>query len=135
MLSVSSFSRNTVAFRAQLLKAWLALTRVKYLDNLLVLIPLYQWLALTMPRATQPRSLQLSSASNEDSGFLHRLSKLRYYRYYATDSITALFRIIIIKELCAIWDVKGKIIVVCRMKSHAPVSPVHISSFVLYVKY
>ena len=37
-----------------MLEAWLALTRVKYHDNLEVLIPLNQWLALTMLRATQP---------------------------------------------------------------------------------
>ena len=33
---------------AQLLEAWLALTRVKYHNNLQVLIPLNQWLVLTM---------------------------------------------------------------------------------------
>ena len=33
---------------AQLLEAWLALTSVKYLDNVLVLILLNQWLKLTM---------------------------------------------------------------------------------------
>ena len=34
--------------RAQLLEAWLALTSVKYLDNVLVLILLNQWLKLTI---------------------------------------------------------------------------------------
>ena len=33
---------------ADLLKAWLALTSVKYHDNLLILMLLNQWLALTM---------------------------------------------------------------------------------------
>ena len=33
---------------AQLLEAWLALTTIKYLDNVLVLILLNQWLKLTM---------------------------------------------------------------------------------------
>ena len=37
-----------MATRAQLLEAWLALTSVKYLDNVLVLILLKQWLKLTM---------------------------------------------------------------------------------------
>ena len=44
------------AARAQLLEAWLALTSVKYLDNVLVLILLNQWLKLTMLWATQPWS-------------------------------------------------------------------------------
>ena len=39
---------------AQLLEAWLALTSVKYRDNVLVLILLNQWLKLTMLWATQP---------------------------------------------------------------------------------
>ena len=41
---------------AQLLEAWLALTSVKYLDNVLVLILLNQWLKLTMLWATQARN-------------------------------------------------------------------------------
>ena len=39
---------------AELLEAWLALTSVKYHDNLLVLMLFNQWLALTMLRATGP---------------------------------------------------------------------------------
>ena len=42
---------------AELLEAWLALTSVKYHDNLLVLMPFNQWLALTMLRTTGPISL------------------------------------------------------------------------------
>lgn len=41
---------------AKLLEAQLALTHVKYHDNLEVLIQHNQWLALTMLRATRPRS-------------------------------------------------------------------------------
>ena len=37
------------AFWAELLEAWLALTSVKYHDNLLVLMLLNQWLTLTWP--------------------------------------------------------------------------------------
>ena len=37
---------------AELLEAWLALTSVKYHDNLLILMLLNQWLAPTMLRAT-----------------------------------------------------------------------------------
>ena len=37
---------------AELLEAWLALTSVKYHDNLLILMLLNQWLALTMLRTT-----------------------------------------------------------------------------------
>ena len=50
-----------MATRAQLLEAWLALTSVKYLDNVLVLILLNQWLKLTMLWATQPRVLFTSN--------------------------------------------------------------------------
>ena len=39
-----------------MLEAWLALTSVKYQDNLLILMLLNQWLALTMRRTTGPRS-------------------------------------------------------------------------------
>ena len=42
-----------------LLEAWLALTSVKYHGNLLALMPLNQWLALTGLRATSPRSSQV----------------------------------------------------------------------------
>ena len=35
--------------KAELLEAWLALTSVKYHDNLLILMLLNQWLAPTMP--------------------------------------------------------------------------------------
>ena len=45
---VHTFSTN----RAELLEAWLALTSVKYHDNLLTLMPLNHWLALTMLRTT-----------------------------------------------------------------------------------
>ena len=37
-----------------MLEAWLALTRVKYHDNLLILMLFNQWLALTMLRAAGP---------------------------------------------------------------------------------
>ena len=40
--------------RAELLEAWLALTSVKYHDNLLILMLLNQWLALTMLPTTGP---------------------------------------------------------------------------------
>ena len=40
--------------RAELLEAWLALTRVKHHDNLQVLIQLNQWLALTVLLPTRP---------------------------------------------------------------------------------
>ena len=43
---------NTETARAELLEAWLALTSVKYHDNLLILMLLNQWLALTMLRTT-----------------------------------------------------------------------------------
>ena len=39
---------------AYLLESWLALTSVKYHDNLLILMLLNQWLALTMLRTTGP---------------------------------------------------------------------------------
>ena len=39
---------------AELLEAWFALTSVKYHDNLLILMPFNQWLALTMLRTTGP---------------------------------------------------------------------------------
>ena len=39
---------------AELLEAWLALTSVKYHDNLLILMLLNQWLVLTMLRTTGP---------------------------------------------------------------------------------
>ena len=39
------------------LLAWLALTSVKYHDNPLILMPLNQWLALTMLRTTGPWSI------------------------------------------------------------------------------
>ena len=43
--------------RAKLLEAWLAPTSVKYHDNLLILMLLNRWLALTMLRTTGPISL------------------------------------------------------------------------------
>ena len=43
--------------RAELLEAWLELTSVKYHDNLLILMLLNKWLALTMLRATGPRCI------------------------------------------------------------------------------
>ena len=43
--------------RAELFEAWLALTSVKYHDNLLILILINQWLALTMLRTTGPRCI------------------------------------------------------------------------------
>ena len=39
---------------AELLKPWLALTSIKYHDNLLILMLLNQWLALIMLRTTGP---------------------------------------------------------------------------------
>ena len=49
-------SLNWVAFlNIRLLEAWLELTSVKYHDNLLILMLLNQWLALTMLRTTGPR--------------------------------------------------------------------------------
>ena len=45
-----------VVVRAELLEAWLALTGVKYHDNLFILRLLNQWLALTMLRTTGPRT-------------------------------------------------------------------------------
>ena len=39
---------------AELLEAWLALTSVKYHENLLILMLLNQWLAPTMLRTTWP---------------------------------------------------------------------------------
>ena len=42
------------AIRAELFEAWLALTSVKCHDNLLILMLLNQWLALTMLRTTGP---------------------------------------------------------------------------------
>ena len=50
-----------------MLEVWLALTSVKYLDNVLVLILLNQWLKLTMLWATQPRSL--TSCFDLNAGF------------------------------------------------------------------
>ena len=44
-----------IQYRAELLEACLALTSVKYHDNLLILMLLNQWLALTMLRATGHR--------------------------------------------------------------------------------
>ena len=41
---------NPVNARAELFEEWLALTSVKYHDNLLVLMLLNQWLSLTMLR-------------------------------------------------------------------------------------
>ena len=40
--------------RVELLKAWLALTSIKYHDNPLILMLFNQWLAPTMLRATSP---------------------------------------------------------------------------------
>ena len=57
-------TKNVIQFhtrfqtRAQLLAAWLALTSFKYLDNVLVLILLNQWLKPTMVWATQPWSYE-----------------------------------------------------------------------------
>ena len=48
---------------AELFEAWLALTSVKYHDNLLILTLLNQWLALTMLRATNPRVLAYDSGT------------------------------------------------------------------------
>ena len=45
------------ATRPGLLEAWLVLTSVKYHENLYILIPLNQRLALTRLRATGPRSV------------------------------------------------------------------------------
>ena len=44
-VKLSNFQNTT---EAQLLEAWLALTSVLYVDNILVLILLNQWLKLTM---------------------------------------------------------------------------------------
>ena len=46
-----------LAYWAALLEAWLALTSVKYHDNLLILMLINQWLALAMLRTTGPRLL------------------------------------------------------------------------------
>ena len=50
----------SIIIRAELFEAWLALTSVKYHDNLLILMLLNQWLALTILRTTGPRSLRKS---------------------------------------------------------------------------
>ena len=46
--------------RAELLEAWLALTSIRYHDNILILMLLNQWLALTMLRTTGPWSVHLT---------------------------------------------------------------------------
>ena len=48
---------STLANWPELLEAWLALTSVNYLRNVLVLILLNHWLALIMLRATGPWTL------------------------------------------------------------------------------
>ena len=50
---------NSNSIWAELLEAWLALTSVKYHDNILILILLNQWLALTMLRTTGPWMLNV----------------------------------------------------------------------------
>ena len=44
----------TMSFWAELFEAWLALTSIKYHGNLLILMQLNRWLALTMLRTTGP---------------------------------------------------------------------------------
>ena len=56
MSAVLQRNVQVITSRAELLEAWLALTSVKYHDNLLILMLLNQWLALTVLRTTGPRT-------------------------------------------------------------------------------
>ena len=51
---IFSFYITALSVRAELLEAWLALTSVKYHDNILILMPLNHWLVLTMLQTTGP---------------------------------------------------------------------------------
>lgn len=68
-----------------MLEAWLALTNVDYHRNLQVLIPLNQWLALTILRATGPSLLAMKIwyikfASRSDNGpTLEKSASLSFY--------------------------------------------------------
>ena len=59
----TSYTKDT---RAELLEAWLALTSVKYHGNLLILMLLNQWLALTMLRTTGSRGLSRCKETCQD---------------------------------------------------------------------
>ena len=62
-----NWPNNSKTSWAELLEAWLALTSVKHHDNLLILMLLTQWLALTMLRTTGPRVSSLSPSCQSHS--------------------------------------------------------------------
>ena len=71
-LALTSVKYHDNLLILMLLNQWLALTSVKYHDNLLILMLLNQWLALTMLRTTGPCLVSLPSSANqrrEISGF------------------------------------------------------------------